>query len=150
MRRIICSPGTTGNITFEEVKIPVPLENECLVRVSAFSMNRGEVSFAQNQKRGKPIGWDVVGVVEKNAARGKSWSKGTRVVGFCKRMDGWAEYVAVPEDFLAPIPETVSDTIAATLPVAGLTALYCLEKGSRLLGSRGIRSASSRTYREKI
>ena len=35
---------------------------------------------------------------------------------------------------VAELPETVSSTDAATLPVAGLTALYALEEGGNLLG----------------
>lgn len=46
----------------------------------------------------------------------------------------WAELVAVPTVALAELPETVSFTDAATLPVAGLTALYALERGGNLLG----------------
>jgi NADPH:quinone reductase-like Zn-dependent oxidoreductase len=44
------------------------------------------------------------------------------------------EVVAVPTNWLVEIPITVALTQAATLPVAGLTALYSLEKGGSLLG----------------
>lgn len=46
----------------------------------------------------------------------------------------WAELAAVPTNSLAELPENVSFGQAATLPVAGLTALYTLEKGGGLLG----------------
>jgi NADPH:quinone reductase-like Zn-dependent oxidoreductase len=49
---------------------------------------------------------------------------------------GWAERVALPTTDIAEIPDDVSDTAAATLPVAGLTALYALERCERLLASR--------------
>ena len=137
MRKLISSPGAIGGLVFAEAQMPKPLPNECLVRVNTFSMNRGEVSFAQrNEYAGKSIGWDVAGVVEETAADGRGPEPGTRVVGFCTRMDGWAEYVAIPSNFLAPIPDAVSDTVAATLPVAALTALHCVEKGTRMLGNR--------------
>jgi NADPH2:quinone reductase len=45
----------------------------------------------------------------------------------------WAELAAVPTRSLAALPEGVSFAQAATLPVAGLTALYTLEKGGGLL-----------------
>lgn len=136
MRRLVSSPNVTGSLAFEKTEIPKPNPNECLVRVKAFSMNRGEVRFAQSNKPGTAIGWDVVGVIEETAKDGGGAPQGTRVVAFCTRMDGWAEYVAIPANFLAPIPNAISDAVAATLPVAGLTALHCVEKGSRLLGSR--------------
>ncbi len=42
--------------------------------------------------------------------------------------------VAVPTNALAILPDNVTFEEAATLPVAGLTALYVLEKGHGLLG----------------
>ncbi len=138
MRRLVSSPNAVGGLAFEETQMPNTNFYECLVRVKAFSMNRGEVGFAQRNEPGTSIGWDVVGEVEETAQDGSGPPKGTRVVAFCTRMDGWAEYVAIPTDFLAPIPNAVSDTVAATLPVAGLTALHCVEKGSRLLGNRAL------------
>src|SRR5207253_1675670 len=44
--------------------------------------------------------------------------------------------VAVPTHALAELPEKVTFSQAATLPVAGLTALYALAKGGPLLGRR--------------
>jgi NADPH:quinone reductase-like Zn-dependent oxidoreductase len=46
----------------------------------------------------------------------------------------WAECAAVPTNALAELPDGVSFEEAATLPVAGLTALYALDKGGNLLG----------------
>jgi NADPH:quinone reductase-like Zn-dependent oxidoreductase len=40
---------------------------------------------------------------------------------------GWAELAPVDTDFLAVLPEGVTDAQAATLPVAGLTALKALD-----------------------
>ena len=136
MRRIVCSPKALGSLAFEDTDIPIPNANECLVRVKVFSMNRGEAGFAQNESHGTPIGWDVAGTVEEPANDGSGPEKGTRIVAFCTRMDGWAEFVAIPTDYLAPVPDSVSEDVASTLPVAGLTALYSVEKGSRFLGNR--------------
>jgi NADPH:quinone reductase-like Zn-dependent oxidoreductase len=115
---------------------PTPDSDEVLVRVKAFSLNRGEVRRAATQAAGTMIGWDVVGVVEGPARNGSGPPKGRRVVGFSRRVRGWAERVALPTTDLAEIPNDVSDADAATLPVAGLTALYALERCERLLASR--------------
>jgi NADPH2:quinone reductase len=48
----------------------------------------------------------------------------------------WAERVAVPTHALAELPEKVTFSQAATLPVAGLTALHALTKRGLLLGRR--------------
>jgi len=48
----------------------------------------------------------------------------------------WAERVAVPTHALAELPDKVTFSQAATLPVAGLTALYALAKGGLVLDRR--------------
>src|SRR5207247_11345890 len=60
---------------------------------------------------------------------------GARVVGLLPE-GAWAERVAVPTHALAALPDKVTFAQAATLPVAGLTALYALAKRGPLLGRR--------------
>ncbi|RUY03283.1 oxidoreductase, partial [Mesorhizobium sp. M2A.F.Ca.ET.040.01.1.1] len=56
---------------------------------------------------------------------------------------GWAEHVAVPTDRLAVIPDGVSFASAATLPVAGTTALRTLRHGGVLAGQRVLITGAS-------
>lgn len=136
MQRLVRSHTSQGHVTFTESDIPVPMRHEALIRVTAFSMNRGELATAADpSSSGLPIGWDFVGVVEKPAADGSTPDSGARVVGWRPEMDAWAEYVVSTAAYLATIPEAVSDEAAATLPVAGLTALAAIDKGSRLVGN---------------
>jgi NADPH:quinone reductase-like Zn-dependent oxidoreductase len=55
----------------------------------------------------------------------------------------WSERVAVPVDALAELPGGVSFEQAATLPVAGLTALYVLEQAGGLLGKNVLITGAS-------
>ena len=48
----------------------------------------------------------------------------------------WAETIRVPKDAVAALPDGVTDAQAATLPVAGLTALHALRQGGLLLGRK--------------
>ncbi|MFC3692296.1 hypothetical protein [Chenggangzhangella methanolivorans] len=78
------------------------------------------------QDRGRHLGSynGEKGVVEK-ALAGSSVKAGDRVVGL-KFEGAWAERVAVPESFIASMPDQVSFEHASTLPVAGLTAAIAL------------------------
>jgi len=58
---------------------------------------------------------------------GSRFAVGDRVFGLAAPGNGaYAEYVAVPEMLLAPMPSKVSNQVAAALPVAGLTAWQML------------------------
>lgn len=136
MKAAVSNAGQPGCLELCEVADPVADSNEALIAVTGFSLNRGELRRAQSAQDGTQIGWDLVGVVQKAARDGSGLTEGKRVVGFSRRMHGWAELAAVPTTDFTGIPDAVADVDAATLPVAGLTALYALERCERLLGSK--------------
>jgi NADPH:quinone reductase-like Zn-dependent oxidoreductase len=133
MRAVVVDPEAEGRLSMAEVDEPDPAPSEALVRVAAISLNRGEVRRAETSEAGFRPGWDLAGTVERPAADGSGPGESARVVGFLPS-GGWAEVAAVPANALAELPEGVSFEEAATLPVAGLTALYALEEGGQLLG----------------
>lgn len=133
VRAVVVDPEAQGRLSISEVEGPEPLPSEALVRVAAISLNRGEVRRAEASEAGFRPGWDLAGTVERPAADGTGPEEGARVVGFLPS-GAWADLVAVPTNALAALPEGVSFEEASTLPVAGLTALYALEKGGGLLG----------------
>jgi NADPH:quinone reductase len=131
------------HVDLTEVRDPEPAPDEALVAVTAFSLNRGEVRRLPSMRPGTVAGWDLAGVVERAAQDGSGPAEGTRVVGLVNP-GAWAERAAVPTATLAPVPDGVSDAQAATLPVAGLTALYALELGGPgLLGRRVLVTGAS-------
>jgi NADPH2:quinone reductase len=135
MRAVVNTPGGPTPVELREVPEPTPSPNEALLAVRAFSLNRGELRSFVNNEAGWIPGQDISGVVLKQAANGLGPPAGTRVVALTDEF-GWAEQVAVPVHRVVPIPDNVSFAQAATLPVAGLTALRCVRLGGALVGRR--------------
>ena len=116
--------------------------NEALVAVHATSLNRGELRLLGIRPDGWIPGQDIVGIVERAAADGSGPAASTRVAALVDQA-GWAERVAVPTDRLAVLPDAVSFASAATLPVAGTTALRTLRHGGDLAGQRVLVTGAS-------
>jgi NADPH:quinone reductase len=134
-RAVVVDPETAGRLVLRAVDDPVPDRGEAIVRVKALSLNRGEVRRSGLAAAGWRPGWDLAGTVERAAADGSGPRAGARVVGMLAE-GAWAERVAVPTHALAELPDKVTLAQAATLPVAGLTALYALAKRGPLLARR--------------
>lgn len=144
IRAVVVDPEGAERLGLREVEGPEPAPPEALVRVAAVSLNRGEVRRAMTADgAGARPGWDLSGTVERAAADGTGPPEGARVVGMLDA-GAWAELAAVPTNALAGLPDGVSFEAAATLPIAGLTALYALEKGTGgLLGRRVLVTGAS-------
>src|SRR3954468_12457950 len=135
MLAIVNTPGGPEPVAIREIAEPEPKPNEALVAVHAFSLNRGELRLFSVRPEGWRPGQDIAGVVLRAAADGSSPPAGMRVVGLCD-WHGWGERAAVPGHRIAPIADNVSFAAAASLPVAGLTALRTLRHGAPLLAKR--------------
>jgi NADPH2:quinone reductase len=134
VRALVATAGPP-HVLLGEAADPEPARSEAVVRVVAFSLNRGEVVDLPGRSAGSVPGWDLAGVVDHAAHDGSGPPTGTRVVGLV-RAGAWAQLAAVPTSALAPLPDSISDAHAAALPTAGLTALCSLEVAGLLLGRR--------------
>jgi NADPH:quinone reductase-like Zn-dependent oxidoreductase len=127
-------------LELREIETPEPGPGEVLVRVRASSVNMADVDYvlgrpwaariATGLRRPKaPIpGIDLAGEIESAGPGADRFVPGDRVMAdiFEVGSGAWAEYVAVPETALTPIPEGVSFEAAGVTPSAGIFALQGL------------------------
>jgi NADPH:quinone reductase-like Zn-dependent oxidoreductase len=128
--------GSPDVLKYEEIAKPAPGENEVLIRVRAASVNPLDWHFMRGTPYplrmmtglGKPkaagLGVDVAGRVETVGNRVTRFKPGDEIFGTGR--GAFAEYACVAESALATKPENVTFEQAASVPIAGLTALQGL------------------------
>ncbi|MEW2549546.1 zinc-binding dehydrogenase [Streptomyces sp. NPDC047002] len=129
-------------LELRSVADPSPRPDEALVEVHASALNRADLLLARHRPVGSPLGLDLVGTVLRPAADGSGPPAGARIAGLAEN-NAWAELVALRTDRMAVLADGLTDTAAATLPVAGLTALYALQRAGWLLGKRVLVTGAS-------
>jgi NADPH:quinone reductase-like Zn-dependent oxidoreductase len=136
MRALFVDRSVPGRLRFGEAADPVPAPNQALIRVTATSLNHGEVSFGlESAAEGSVLGWDAAGVVERAAADGSGPAAGTPVVTLA--IDGaWAELRAVDTERIGTVPLGADLGAISTVPVAGASALRALHRVGPILGRR--------------
>lgn len=133
MRALVNTPGGDTPVSMQDIEAPRAGPGVFVVKVAAFSVNRGELSLVRFRPEGWRPGQDIAGTVTEAATDGTGPAVGTRVVCIVDG-GGWAEYAAVPVPRHAVLADSVSFEQAASLPIAGLTALRTLRSGGHLLG----------------
>lgn len=136
--RAVLVTGRGGPEVMHEALIPRPVavHSEVLVKVLASSVNPVDVKTragggyaAAADHYPIVLGHDFCGEVVQSPYETHRLSPGTRVYGVTvpPRLGGThAEYVAVPDLFVAPAPQSLSDVEAACVPLAFLTAWQAL------------------------
>ena len=141
--------GGPEELGMGEVEAPTPGDGDVVVRVHASSVNSADLrilradpsisrlSFGMRRPKHRVLGRDVAGVVTSVGTRVTRLRPGDRV--FCEADDGaYAEFVRVPERFVATIPEPLSFEQAATLPLAGGAALQAVRAAGPLGAGRSV------------
>jgi NADPH:quinone reductase-like Zn-dependent oxidoreductase len=142
MRALVATGNQADPLEMREVDPPKAAPNEILLQTKAMSINRGELRLLASRPAGWRPGQDISGEVLQPAVDGSGPPPGTRVVALVDQA-GWAEQVAVPTSRLGPLDDGVTYAEAATLPVAGLTALRALRLGGTLLGKKVLVTGAS-------
>lgn len=125
--------GELDNIEIRDMEKPEPGEGEVLVKVQAAGVNpvdaavaRGMLEDAIPTEFPVILGWDMAGEVEENGFSARRFNPGDKVYAYARRptihKGTFAEYVAIPESYLALAPEKLSIEEAGGIPLVGLTA----------------------------
>lgn len=126
--------GPAEVLVYEEAPRPTAGAGEALIRVRAAGVNPVDWKIRSGAIRAwAPTlpyipGFDVAGVVESVGEGVTTIKPGDEVYAFIsvQRAGGYAEYVAVPTEWIAPKPATIDFVQAAAVPLAGLTAWQAL------------------------
>ena len=140
MRALVATGNQAAPLELRDVEEPTPSPGEAIIEVHSMSINRGELRLLATRPTGWRPGQDIAGTIVRAARDGPP--EGTRVVAMVDQA-GWAERAAAPVSRIGELPEGVSFEEAATLPVAGLTALRALRLGGTLLGKKVLVTGAS-------
>src|SRR5438876_778542 len=135
---VYCEYGPPDVLKLEDVEKPVPNDDQVLIKIRAASLNAldaylirdtwiGRVIFGLRKPRETRLGRDVAGQVEAVGKNVTQFKPGDEVFGICR--GSLAEYAVAPERALVIKPSGVTFEQAASVPLAGLTALQGLREG---------------------
>ncbi len=147
--------GAAG-LTLSDIPHPHAAENDVIVRVYAAGFTPGELDWpstwtdrAGRDRAPSVPGHELSGVVTELGYGTTGLTVGQRVFGLADwtRDGSLAEYTAVEARNLAPLPADIDHTVAAAVPISGLTAWQGLfdhgsiavqlahELGARVIGT---------------
>jgi NADPH:quinone reductase-like Zn-dependent oxidoreductase len=135
--------GSAEKIQISNIDIPELKEGEVLVRVMAASVNPVDSAVREGWLKAViPVvfpaipGWDLAGVIEERGYSARRFENGDQVYAYARRpvvqYGSYAEYIVIPESYLALKPKTLSFGEAAAIPLVGLTAFQSLIVAGRL------------------
>lgn len=120
----------SNSLTLVEVERPKPNTNEVLIKVKAAGINFAELELANGRyqvSKTPPfiMGFEAAGVVVEVGAEVKNFEVGDHVTSLVSS-GGYAEYATANANAAIPIPDGISFSEAATIPVQGLSAYTLL------------------------
>ncbi|MFD4407415.1 zinc-binding dehydrogenase [Nocardia sp. NPDC058499] len=136
MYALVVDRSAPSGLRLGEAPDPEPAPNQAVVRVTATSLNSGEIRHGlADAADGAVLGWEAAGIVERAAADGSGPPAGTPVVTLGPA-GAWAEQRAVDTDLIGTAPAHADHGAISTIPVAGTTALRSLHRLGPILGRR--------------
>lgn len=114
------------NLVWSEVADPIIKDDEVLVKICAAALNRADLLQREGKYPSPPgcpewMGLEIAGKIVTCGKHVTGWQVGDRVCALLGG-GGYAEYVAVKQDMLMPIPKGLTMEEASALPEAYATS----------------------------
>lgn len=120
----IKAPGGIEQLKLIERVLPIPTDEEILIKVEATAINRTDIITRERKDLREPypiLGVEVSGIVVEEAINYPHLTKGTRVAGLVNQ-GGYAEYAVMPANRAIVLPDSMSLIEGAAIPEVFLTA----------------------------
>ena len=151
---VLTQYGSADKLQLTDIEKPTPKSDEVLIKIHASSINAADKYLMNgspflvrlmtggifNPPKNKVLGADVAGIVEAIGTDVTTFKVGDEVFADISGIvsGGYAEYVAVPESIVALKPSNISFEQAASVPLAGVTALQGLRDHAQLTAGQKI------------
>ncbi len=126
----IAQTGGPEVLSYDEIPMPKPAAGEVLIRQTAIGINFIDIYFRTGLYKVSDyptgLGMEAAGVVEELGEGVEGFAVGERVAYCGGPVGGYAEYRTIPTRWLVTLPDAISDEVAASVMVKGLTAHYLL------------------------
>lgn len=134
--------GPPEVVQIVDIATPVPKDDQVLLKVRAASLNpldwhflrgtpyAGRISMGLFKPKGAWIGADIAGKVEATGKNVTQFKPGDEVFGTCR--GSFAEYACPFERAIVKKPSQLTFAQAASLPLAGITALQALRDRAKI------------------
>ena len=127
--------GGPDVLRWEDIDVPDPGEGEARIRHSAIGLNFIDVYHRTGLypvELPTGLGVEAAGVVEAVGSGDSDIRIGDRVVYTGGSADAYSEIRNMPASQLVPVPDGISDELAAAVFLKGLTAWYLLRRSYRV------------------
>ena len=131
MKAVVCKAwGPAESLVVEDVQLPAPKAGEVLINIASASVNFPDVLIIQKKYQIQPElpfipGTEVAGTVAALGEGVNNVKLGDRVIAFMG-LGGFAEQVLAKAAGLIPIPEGLSDDVAASFTMAYGTSYHAV------------------------
>ncbi len=134
--------GSDIKLALGEIEKPAPREGEVLIKVAAAGVNHADLIQTRGGYPPPPgapdtLGLEVSGVIADVGTNVSEWNVGDRVCALLGG-GGYAEYVAVSQLCVLPVPKDVSLVDAAALPEVHFTVWTNLMDAARLKAGESV------------